>query len=140
MGVSIRTRKPIALSLAPFVWKLLIGCNVTWSDLEDVDLNYARSVRAATCDAAALPGDRLEGVSFSGKTVPLVDGGERIHINNDNRCIQHNSLWPFSVFNETFSGNSLPLRPCDSAHRNWLRPWQRFARECPRWPPSPSWP
>ncbi len=42
MGVAIRTRKPIAVSLAPFVWKLLLGCQVGEADLEDVDLNYAK--------------------------------------------------------------------------------------------------
>jgi hypothetical protein len=45
LGIAIRTRKPIALNLSPMVWKLISNCTVTWKDLEEVDLHYARTLK-----------------------------------------------------------------------------------------------
>ena len=46
LGIAIRTRKPIALNFCPMLWKLIANCSLTWKDLEDVDLHYARSLKA----------------------------------------------------------------------------------------------
>ena len=46
LGIAIRTRKPIALNFCPMLWKLISNCSLTWKDLEDVDLHYARSLKA----------------------------------------------------------------------------------------------
>jgi E3 ubiquitin-protein ligase HERC1 len=46
LGIAVRTRKPINLSLAPIFWKMLLKRGLAYDDLEDVDLNYARSIRA----------------------------------------------------------------------------------------------
>ena len=45
LGIAIRTRKPIALNLCPMVWKLICNCSLTWKDLEEVDLHYARTLK-----------------------------------------------------------------------------------------------
>ena len=37
LGVAIRTKRPLNLFLAPFVWKLLVGIEVTMEDLEEVE-------------------------------------------------------------------------------------------------------
>ena len=44
IGVAIRTSKPIAINLAPIVWKLLGCAKLSWQDLEDVDYLYAKSL------------------------------------------------------------------------------------------------
>ena len=46
LGIAIRTRKPISLNLAPMFWRMLLHREVDHRDLEAVDLNYARSIRA----------------------------------------------------------------------------------------------
>lgn len=74
-GIAIRTKKPIALNLAPFVWKLIVGSEISWNDLEDVDLNYARSLRALDGPhllESHLPNDHFEGISFAGQMVSLL--------------------------------------------------------------------
>lgn len=45
-GVSIRTKKPLALPIAPMIWKLIVGEPVTVEDLEEVDCMYVQSLRS----------------------------------------------------------------------------------------------
>ncbi len=104
LGISIRTRKPISLNLAPLFWKLLLGRDLSHADLEDVDLNYARSVRAmaelvrsdgdggsaassiSSPVAAASAGvDYFEGISFVGRHVELFPGSRSIALTEQNR-------------------------------------------------------
>ena len=42
LGISIRTRKPISLNLAPMFWKMLLHSTIEHEDLEAIDLNYSR--------------------------------------------------------------------------------------------------
>lgn len=42
----MRTRKPLALPLAPIIWKLLIGEPVSIEDLEDIDCMFVQSLRS----------------------------------------------------------------------------------------------
>nr|CAD7264868.1 unnamed protein product [Timema shepardi] len=44
-GVAVRTKKPLAVPLAPLVWKLLVGEPVSVDDLEDSDSLYIQSLR-----------------------------------------------------------------------------------------------
>jgi E3 ubiquitin-protein ligase HERC1 len=45
-GVSIRTKKPVAIHLAPMVWKLLVGEEVTADDIEEVDAMYIKGLQS----------------------------------------------------------------------------------------------
>jgi E3 ubiquitin-protein ligase HERC1 len=45
-GVAIRTRKPLAIPLAPMMWKLIVGELVNIEDLEEVDCMYVQSLRS----------------------------------------------------------------------------------------------
>lgn len=45
-GVSIRTKKPVAIPLAPIVWKLVVGEEVTADDLEEVDAMYIKGLQS----------------------------------------------------------------------------------------------
>lgn len=45
-GVAVRTKKPLALSLAPFVWKLIVGEPINIDDLDEVDCLYIQSIKA----------------------------------------------------------------------------------------------
>lgn len=45
-GVAIRTKKPLAIPLAPLIWKLFVGEAVNINDLEDVDCLYVQSLKA----------------------------------------------------------------------------------------------
>lgn len=42
----MRTRKPLALPLAPIIWKLLIGEPVSIEDIEDTDCMFVQSLRS----------------------------------------------------------------------------------------------
>jgi len=41
----VRTKKPLAVPLAPLAWKLLVGEPVSMDDLEETDSLYAQSLR-----------------------------------------------------------------------------------------------
>lgn len=43
-GVAIRTKKPLALSLSPLIWKMIIGEPLNISDLEENDTYYAQNL------------------------------------------------------------------------------------------------
>lgn len=43
-GVAIRTKKPLALSLSPLIWKMIIGESLNISDLEENDIYYAQNL------------------------------------------------------------------------------------------------
>lgn len=45
LGVAVRTKKPLAIPLAPLVWKLLVNEPVSMDDLEETDLLYAQCLR-----------------------------------------------------------------------------------------------
>ncbi|CAH0559022.1 unnamed protein product [Brassicogethes aeneus] len=95
-GVAIRTRKPLALPLAPLIWKLVIGEPVTVEDLEDVDCMYVQSLRSIrdihlsgiTEESfhEVIPIEFFEGTSSTGKNVPLVHGGHSIPLTFENRA------------------------------------------------------
>ena len=77
LGIAIRTRKPIALNFCPMLWKLIANCSLTWKDLEDVDLHYARSLKALySADSAGTK--KL----WSGEIcrIKVIDKGEFIEI------------------------------------------------------------
>ena len=40
MGISVRTGSPLALDIAPPMWKLLVGLPLTVDDLVQVDKDY----------------------------------------------------------------------------------------------------
>ena len=45
LGVAMRTKKPLDLYLAPFVWKQLAAMSVSALDLEEVDLLFVQNMR-----------------------------------------------------------------------------------------------
>ncbi|XP_044756783.1 probable E3 ubiquitin-protein ligase HERC1 [Coccinella septempunctata] len=94
-GVAIRTKKPLAIPLAPIIWKLLVGEPVTIDDLEEVDCMYVQSLRSirdihmsgvsAENFHEVIPLENFEGTSCTGKTVPIVYGGRNIPLTFENR-------------------------------------------------------
>ena len=40
MGISVRTGSPLALDIAPPMWKLLVGLSLSMDDLTEVDKDY----------------------------------------------------------------------------------------------------
>lgn len=42
----MRTKKPLALPIAPIIWKLIVGEPVSIEDLEEVDCMYVQSLRS----------------------------------------------------------------------------------------------
>ncbi|CAH1119370.1 unnamed protein product, partial [Phaedon cochleariae] len=95
-GVAIRTRKPLALPLAPMIWKLIVGEPLKIEDLEDTDCMYIQSLRSirdihlsgVTEDYFhdIIPLETFEGTSCTGKVVPIVHGGRRIPLTFANRA------------------------------------------------------
>ena len=100
LGVAIRTKKPIALNLAPLVWKMIANCSTNWKDLENVDLHYAKTLKTifeigifSNADSfvpeamfeESIPIDVFQGVSFTGHSVPLCHSGQSIPLTFENR-------------------------------------------------------
>ena len=57
MGVSMRAKHILNLDLPPFVWKLLVGSEVTLEDLRDVDRltsDVIKDTRAVVCGVGVL--------------------------------------------------------------------------------------
>lgn len=94
-GIAMRTKKPLPLALAPLIWKLLVGEPVTIEDLEDTDSMYVQSLRCirdihvseVTEDNFydVIPLETFEGISCTGKVVPVVCGGQNIKLTFANR-------------------------------------------------------
>ncbi|CAG9773088.1 unnamed protein product [Ceutorhynchus assimilis] len=95
-GVAIRTKKPLAIPLAPIIWKLIAGEPVTVEDLEDTDAMYVQTLRSirdieqsgVTADYFydVIPLQTFEGQSCTGKLVPIVHGGKNIALTFENRA------------------------------------------------------
>nr|CAI5839110.1 unnamed protein product [Callosobruchus analis] len=94
-GVAIRTKKPLALPLAPMIWKLIVGEPVNVEDLEDVDCMYVQSLRGIRDIHLSgvtpeyfhdiIPLESFEATSCTGKIVPVVPGGRNIPLTFENR-------------------------------------------------------
>ncbi|KAL1506224.1 hypothetical protein ABEB36_005622 [Hypothenemus hampei] len=94
-GVAIRTKKPLAIPLAPIIWKLIVGEPVTVVDLEDTDSMYMQTLRSlrdieqsgvtAVNFHDTIPLQTFEGQNSTGKTVPITHGGENIPLTFENR-------------------------------------------------------
>ena len=94
-GVAIRTKKPLALPLAPLVWKLLAGIPPSSVDLDEIDEDYMQSLQGL-CNlhlagvteenfSDFIPLERFECLSMSGRRVPVVVGGRAIPLTFANR-------------------------------------------------------
>ncbi|KAJ9589572.1 hypothetical protein L9F63_017210 [Diploptera punctata] len=94
-GVAVRTKKPLAVPLAPLVWKLLVGEPVSIDDLEETDSLYAQSLRgirdihlSGVTEAnfhEVIPLECFEGTSCTSQLVPIVAGGRSIPLTFHNR-------------------------------------------------------
>uniref|UniRef100_UPI003AAEB7BA probable E3 ubiquitin-protein ligase HERC1 n=1 Tax=Centroberyx gerrardi TaxID=166262 RepID=UPI003AAEB7BA len=95
MAVAIRTKKPLDLHLAPWVWKQLCSIPLGGPDLEEVDLLTYRSLQGIlhlensgiTEDnfPVMIPLDSFVAHSADGKLVPVVPGGQNISLTFANR-------------------------------------------------------
>ncbi|XP_021933596.1 probable E3 ubiquitin-protein ligase HERC1 isoform X3 [Zootermopsis nevadensis] len=96
-GVAVRTKKPLAVPLAPYVWKLLVGEPVSIDDLEETDSLYAQSLRgirdihqSGVTEATfheVIPLECFEGTSCTNQLVPIVAGGRSIPLTFHNRLL-----------------------------------------------------
>ncbi|EDQ92018.1 uncharacterized protein MONBRDRAFT_55, partial [Monosiga brevicollis MX1] len=73
IGIAIRTSSPITLQLAPCVWRLIAGLNLTIGDLKEVAANYVATLEFITvspadvfeqCDFPTTTPSSLEGVDY----------------------------------------------------------------------------
>ncbi|XP_019899964.2 probable E3 ubiquitin-protein ligase HERC1 isoform X1 [Esox lucius] len=95
MAVAIRTKKPLDLHLAPWVWKQLCCIPLGGPDLEEVDLLTYRSLHGILhLDNSGInednfhvmiPLDSFVAHSADGKLVPVVPGGHNISLTFSNR-------------------------------------------------------
>lgn len=95
MAVAIRTKKPLELHLAPWVWKQLCSMPLTETDLEEVDLLTFRSLQGILHLENSgiteenfhvmIPLDSFVAHSADGRLVPIVPGGQNISLNFANR-------------------------------------------------------
>ncbi|KAJ8286644.1 hypothetical protein GJAV_G00041500 [Gymnothorax javanicus] len=95
MAVAIRTKKPLDLHLAPWVWKQLCSIPLGGPDLEEVDLLTFRSLQSILhLDNSAIteenfpvmiPLDSFTAHSADGRLVPVLPGGRNIPLTFANR-------------------------------------------------------
>ncbi|XP_030623810.1 probable E3 ubiquitin-protein ligase HERC1 [Chanos chanos] len=95
MAVAIRTKKPLDLHLAPWVWKQLCSIPLSGADLEEVDLLTYRSLQGILHlensgiteenFTVMIPLDSFVAHSADGKLVPVVPGGHNIPLTFSNR-------------------------------------------------------
>jgi E3 ubiquitin-protein ligase HERC1 len=97
IGVAIRTSKPIAINLAPLVWKLLACQKLGWADLEQVDFLYAKSlknlrdigdqggIKTEEQFKEIIPSETFVGTSFNGARIALFPQSENVPLTLDNR-------------------------------------------------------
>ncbi|KAG2466568.1 HERC1 ligase, partial [Polypterus senegalus] len=95
MAVAIRTKKPLDLHLAPWVWKQLCSIPLNSQDFEDVDLLNFRSLQGIlhleNTDIneenfpVMIPLDTFVTHSANGKLVPVIPGGDQIPLTFTNR-------------------------------------------------------
>ncbi|XP_037401666.1 probable E3 ubiquitin-protein ligase HERC1 isoform X2 [Pygocentrus nattereri] len=95
MAVAIRTKKPLDLHLAPWVWKQLCCIPLGGADLEEVDLLTYRSLQGILhLDDSSInednftvmiPLDSFVAHSANGKLVPVVPGGHNLPLTFGNR-------------------------------------------------------
>ncbi|XP_072310878.1 probable E3 ubiquitin-protein ligase HERC1 isoform X3 [Eucyclogobius newberryi] len=95
MAVAIRTKKPLDLHLAPWVWKQLCSIPLTESDLEEVDLLTFRTLQGILHLENSgiteenfhvmIPLDSFMAHSADGRLVPIVPGGQNISLSFANR-------------------------------------------------------
>ncbi|XP_063233987.1 probable E3 ubiquitin-protein ligase HERC1 isoform X2 [Bacillus rossius redtenbacheri] len=94
-GVAVRTKKPLAVPLAPIVWKMLVAEPVSVDDLEDCDCLYVQSLKGIRDIHLSgvteenfhevIPLECFEGMSSTGRLVPIVPGGRSIPLSFHNR-------------------------------------------------------
>ncbi|XP_034565879.1 probable E3 ubiquitin-protein ligase HERC1 isoform X2 [Notolabrus celidotus] len=95
MAVAIRTKKPLDLHLAPWVWKQLCSMPLGGLDLEEVDLLTYRTLQGIlhldnsgiTEDNfhVMIPLDSFMAHSADGRLVPIVPGGQNLLLTFANR-------------------------------------------------------
>ncbi|XP_038130884.1 probable E3 ubiquitin-protein ligase HERC1 isoform X2 [Cyprinodon tularosa] len=95
MAVAIRTKKPLDLHLAPWVWKQLCCMPLAEADLEEVDLLTYRTLQGIlhlensgiTADNfhVMIPLDSFMAHSADGRLVPVVPRGQSISLTFSNR-------------------------------------------------------
>ncbi|XP_057674688.1 probable E3 ubiquitin-protein ligase HERC1 isoform X1 [Corythoichthys intestinalis] len=95
MAVAIRTKKPLDLHLAPWVWKQLCSMPLGEPDLEEVDLLTYRTLHGILHLENSgiteenfhvmIPLDSFVAYSADGRLVPVVPGGQNISLNFSNR-------------------------------------------------------
>ncbi|XP_051907348.1 probable E3 ubiquitin-protein ligase HERC1 isoform X3 [Hippocampus zosterae] len=95
MAVAIRTKKPLDLHLAPWVWKQLCSMPLGEPDLEEVDLLTFRTLQGILHLENSgiteenfhvmIPLDSFVAHSADGRLVPVVPGGQNISLNFSNR-------------------------------------------------------
>ncbi|XP_029941533.1 probable E3 ubiquitin-protein ligase HERC1 [Salarias fasciatus] len=95
MAVAIRTKKPLDLHLAPWVWKQLCLMPLAGSDLEEVDLLTYRTLQGILHLENSgiteenfhvmIPLDSFTAHSADGRLVPVIPGGQNISLTFTNR-------------------------------------------------------
>uniref|UniRef100_A0A3Q3DCW7 HECT-type E3 ubiquitin transferase n=1 Tax=Hippocampus comes TaxID=109280 RepID=A0A3Q3DCW7_HIPCM len=95
MAVAIRTKKPLDLHLAPWVWKQLCSMPLGEPDLEEVDLLTFRTLQGILHLENSgiteenfhvmIPLDSFVAHSADGRLVPVGPGGQNISLNFSNR-------------------------------------------------------
>ncbi|MGH0184836.1 UNVERIFIED_CONTAM: hypothetical protein FKN15_017450 [Acipenser sinensis] len=95
MAIAIRTKKPLDLHLAPWVWKQLCSIPLSGQDLEEVDLLNYRSLQGILHlensginednFPVMIPLDSFMACSADGRLVPIVPGGCHIPLTFPNR-------------------------------------------------------
>ena len=82
MGIAVRSGSPVNLSIAPPVWKQLVGMPLTLTDLSEIDSDYVQGLLYIRDNAEAFVGIEFTAPSSSGKEVRLHQSWTHVTMEN----------------------------------------------------------
>lgn len=88
MGIAIRTGSPINLSLAPPVWKQLVGLPLCLGDLSEIDSDYVQSLLYIRDNPEAFVGIEFTAPSSTGEGVQLHRSWTHLSLENSQEYVQ----------------------------------------------------
>ena len=82
MGIAVRSGSPVNLSIAPPVWKQLVGMPLTLTDLSEIDSDYVQGLLYIRDNPEAFIGIEFTAPSSSGNEVRLHQSWTHVTMEN----------------------------------------------------------
>lgn len=100
MGIAVRTGSPINLSLAPPVWKQLVGIPLSLSDLSEIDSDYVQGLLYIRDNPEAFVGIEFMAPSSTGEGVRLHRSWTHLTLHNCQEYVQLSTQFRLHEFDK----------------------------------------